>query len=120
MTADRSRLAALASAALGLALLGGAGAAQARSDVYWSVGVGVPGVVVGASSAAPVYYTPPPVYYTPPPPVYHMPPAYRSPRPVYYGPPAVIISPRPPAYYHHGHRGHRGGRHHGGGHRNWR
>ena len=35
------------------------GVAQARSDVHWSIGVGVPGVVVGASSA-PLYYAPPP------------------------------------------------------------
>src|SRR5690606_37863796 len=63
MTNNRSWMKAVASLALGLGLLAGAGVAQARSDVYWSVGIGVPGVVVGAGNAAPVYYTPPPVYY---------------------------------------------------------
>ena len=55
----------------GLALAGVAGAAQARTDVHFSVGLGVP---------APVYYAPPPVYYAPPP-VY-----YSRPAPVYYQP----------------------------------
>ncbi|AVP58093.1 hypothetical protein [Pulveribacter suum] len=104
-----------AAAGLGLALLAGTGAAHARSDVYWSVGVGVPGVVVGAGNAAPVYYTPPaPVYYAPPPPVYYAPPppVYQSPRPVYYAPP-VMVAPRP--YWRgHGYHGHHGGR------RDWR
>ncbi|WP_313078896.1 hypothetical protein [Pulveribacter sp.] len=113
MTATRSWLAA---AGVGLALLVGAGTAQARSDVYWSVGVGVPGVVIGAGNAAPVYYTPPaPVYYAPPPVVY-APPVYRAPRPVYYAPP-VVVSP-PVGYYRgHGH-GHRRGHH--GHRRDWR
>ncbi|SDM40652.1 hypothetical protein SAMN05428957_105230 [Oryzisolibacter propanilivorax] len=98
----------ITSAGVALALLAGAGAAQARSDVQWSIGVGVPGVVVGAS--APGYYTPPaPVYYTPPPPVYYRPPApvYYAPPPVYYRPPApVYVAPRPyygGGYYHHHH-----------------
>ena len=56
-----------ASAGVALALLAGAGAAQAR-DVSWSVGIGVPGVVVGASNG---YYAPAPVYVAPPPPVYY-------------------------------------------------
>ena len=51
-------------------MLAGAGAAQAR-DVNWSVGVGVPGVVIGASNG---YYAPAPVYVAPPPPVYYAPP----------------------------------------------
>ncbi|RYF00226.1 MAG: hypothetical protein EOO32_07340, partial [Comamonadaceae bacterium] len=68
MTQRRSLYAIAASAGVALALLAGSGVAQARSDVSWSIGVGVPGVVVGAGGG----YAPPPVYYAPPP------------RPVYY------------------------------------
>jgi len=72
--------AALAGAA---ALLLGAGAAQAHGDnIYWSIGVGSPGVYVGAASAPPVVAYPPVVYMPPPRPVVYMPPV-----PVYYGPP---------------------------------
>ena len=46
MTQRRSWFAAVASAGVALALMAGAGTAQARSDVYWSVGVGAPGVVM--------------------------------------------------------------------------
>lgn len=64
MTQRRSWFAAVASAGVALALMAGAGTAQARSDVYWSVGVGAPGVVMGFGNAAPMYYVPPPpVYY---------------------------------------------------------
>ena len=112
----------LAVVGIGFALAASAGVAQARDNVNWSVGIGVPGVVVGASNGypaygysapAPVYYAPPPTYYAPPRPVYYAPP-----RPVYYAPP-VVYSP-PPAYYYrdrgynrdrgyyrgHGHRRH--------------
>lgn len=47
MTINRSFQAMAAAAGVALALLTAAGAAQARSDVSWSVGIGVPGVVVG-------------------------------------------------------------------------
>ena len=104
MTQRRSWFAA-ASAGLALVLMVGAGTAQARSDVYWSVGVGAPGVALGVGNGAPVYYAPPPpVYYAPPPAV------YVPPRPVYYAPPAVAYPP--PRYYgghghyHHHHRHH--------------
>jgi hypothetical protein len=79
----------LAASGLALAALMAAGAAQARGDVYWSVGVNSPGVALGVASAPPVYVAPPPVYYAPPPPV------YVAPRPVYYGPPPVYYAPRP-------------------------
>lgn len=103
----------MACAAVGLALAGGA---QARSDVYWSVGVGAPGAQVILGNA-PVYVAPPPVVVHRPPPVYYYPPA-----PVYYPPPPPVVQvPRPvyfvggprwvepPRYhphpgYHHGHR----------------
>lgn len=101
MTKTRSIYAMAGAAGVALALLAGTGAAQAR-DVSWSVGIGVPGVVVGASNG---YYAPPPVYVAPPPPVYYAPP----PRPVYYAPPAYYAPP-PVVYY--GHRHHRHHRHH--------
>ena len=63
MTKTRSVSTAAAVAGVALALLAGAGSAQAR-DVNWSVGIGVPGVVVGASNG---YYAPAPVYVAPPP-----------------------------------------------------
>jgi len=112
-----------ASAGVALALLAGSGAAQAR-DVSWSIGVGVPGVVVGAGGGyapppvyyapppRPVYYAPPPVVYAPPPPVYYRPP----PRPVYYAPPVVVA---PYGYYREG-RGHRHHYDRGYGRRDWR
>ncbi|WP_406625586.1 hypothetical protein [Acidovorax sp. SDU_ACID1] len=117
MTQRRSWFAAAASAGVVLALLAGPGIAQARSDVYWSVGVGAPGLAVGVGNAAPVYYAPPPVYYAPPPPVVYAPPVYRTPRPVYYAPP-VVYAP-PPVYYRGpGHRHWRGHDHRGP--RHWR
>ena len=82
-----------------------AAAANARSDVSWSLGINAPGVAFGVA-APPVYYAPPPpvyyrpapVYYEPPPPVYYRPaPVYYSPPPVYYGPPR--------GYYHRHHHG---------------
>ena len=56
-------------AAVGVAALAAAGAAQAGGNVYWSVGVAAPGVQVGVANAppvyaaAPVYVQPAPVYY---------------------------------------------------------
>ena len=94
MNKTRSIYALVAVAAVALAGLGASGAAQARSDVNWSIGVAVPGVVVGVGNgyqgysgyAPPVYYPPPrPVYYAPPPPVYYAPPP-----PVYYAPPPTL------------------------------
>jgi len=126
MTQRRSLSALVASAGVALALLAGSGVAQAR-DVSWSIGVGVPGVVIGAGGGyapPPVYYAPPPrpVYYAPPavyappPPVYYAPP----PRPVYYAPPVVVA---PYGYYRDGGRHHHHGRGHydrGHGRRDWR
>lgn len=100
----------LAVVGLGFALAASAGVAQARDNVNWSVGIGVPGVVVGASNGYPAYSygaysAPAPVYYAPPPPVYYAPP-----RPVYYAPP-VVYSP-PAAYYYRDRDDRRGHRHH--------
>jgi hypothetical protein len=111
MTKTRSLYAMAASAGVALALLAGTGAAQAR-DVNWSVGIGVPGVVVGASNG---YYAPAPTYYAPPPPVYYAPP-----RPVYYAPPPAYYAPPPVVYYGDRGYGHpRHHRHHGHGHGRW-
>lgn len=65
--------------------------AAASAGTSWSIGVNVPGIVVG--TPAPVYYepapayTPPaPVYYQPPPPVRYRPAPVYEPAPVYYEP----------------------------------
>ena len=85
--------------------LGFAGAAQARDNVYWSLGVGAPGVALGVGNAPPVVYAPPPVYVAPPP-VYVPPrPVYMAPPPAYYAPPVVY---RPAPGYYYGPRGEHG------------
>ena len=105
---------------LAIGTLGFAGAAQARDNVYWSLGVGAPGVAVGVGNAPPVVYAPPPVYVAPPP-VYVQPrPVYMAPPPAYFAPP-VVYQPAPSYYYgppgHYRHRHWRERRH---GHRDWR
>ncbi len=60
MTRTRSLFAMAAAVGVALAALGGAPVAHARGDVTWSVGVGVPGVVVGATNGYPAYVAPPP------------------------------------------------------------
>ena len=113
-----SRLAG-AAATLALATFGFCGAANARDNVSFSVGVGLPGVQVGNMNAYPVYNQPQPVYvqpqpvYVQPQPVYVQPaPAY-APRPVYYGQPAyygqpVYAAPQPIYYSRPHHRRHGG------------
>ncbi len=51
---------------LGLGLVLGAAGAQA-GEVYWSLGMQTPGVVIGTSNAAPVYVAPAPVVVYPAP-----------------------------------------------------
>ena len=117
----RSGLMAGCAALLAIGAVGFAGAAQARDNVSFSVGIGVPGVAVGVNNAYPVYTQP---VYTQP--VYSQPaypqPVYVQPRPVYVQPAPVYVQPAPvyyqnyqnyqnaPVYYGrpHGH-GHRGG-----------
>ena len=103
MKYSRSVYARAAAVALALAAAGTATVAQARSDVFFSIGANVaPGVSVGVSNA--------PAYY---PPVYAQQPVYMAPQPVYYGyaQPQVYLQPAPvyyaPArvYYGPGHRG---------------
>jgi hypothetical protein len=121
VSSTRAMLMAGAAAVLSVAALGFSSGAHARSDVNFSVGVSVPGVVVGVSNAYPVYTAPvygyqQPVYGYQPQPVYVQPrPVYRP----YYVQAPVYVAP-PPVYYrgghhhrHHGH-GHRGHGHHRG------
>ncbi len=105
-TVFNSKRTGLIAATLAVAAFGFAGAAQARDNVSFSVGIGVPGVQVGVTNAYPVYSQP---VYVQPAPVYVQPaPVYVQPRPVYYGPQPVYYAPQP-VYVrpgrHHGHRG---------------
>jgi hypothetical protein len=113
-----------AALALGLAGLAATGAAHARDNVHWSVGINAaPGVVVGVGNTRPVivqqpvYVQPQPVYVQPQP-VYVQPQTIYSVPPVQYTQPQVIypagafvqpvVVQRVPIY--------RGGHHHGHGH----
>ncbi|MEO7393158.1 MAG: hypothetical protein ABIU58_13360 [Ramlibacter sp.] len=95
--------------ALVLAAAGTATVAQARSDVFFSIGANVaPGVNIGVSNA-PYYY--PPVYaapyYVQPAPVYYQPSTYYVSEPVYVRPAPVYgvnYYYGPSVYY--GHRRH--------------
>ena len=78
LSAKRSALIAGATAALAMAAIGFASSAEARGDVQFSVGVGLPGVSVGVSNAYPVYGGyPQPVFVEPA-------PVYVQPAPIYY------------------------------------
>ena len=91
--ANRSVVVAGAIATLAVAAMGFAGSAQARDNVYWSVGVGTPGAVVNVGNVGSVY--PQPVYVQPQP-VYVQPaPVYVQPRPVYVRPRPVYVQPQP-------------------------
>jgi hypothetical protein len=103
INAKRSGLIAGVAATLAVAAMGFAGAAQARDNVAFSVGIGVPGVQVGVTNAYPVYTQPQPVYVQPA-------PVYVQPQPVYYGAQPVYMQPQP-VYYGRPH----GRRHHDGG-----
>jgi hypothetical protein len=106
MKYSRSVYAKAAAVALALAAAGTATVAQARSDVFFSLGANVaPGVAIGVSNMPPMYY--PPVYVQPQ-------PVYIQPQPVYYGYASqqVYVQPAPVyyapgrVYYGPGHRGH--------------
>jgi hypothetical protein len=104
---------AAAVAGVALAALGTASVAQARSDVFFSIGANVaPGVSLGVSNVrpyyqAPVYVQSAPVYYQPAPVYYQPAPVYYEPTPVYYQP-SVYVTPSygvtyvRPGYRHHG------------------
>jgi len=112
-------------AALGVALaaLASAGAAQAGDNVYWSVGMSVPGMQVGVANAVPVVqqvYMPRPQVYVAQQPVYVAPqPVYVQPAPMYMAQPQYVQVgwdrpdygwKRRHGHRHHGHHGHRGHR----------
>jgi hypothetical protein len=94
----------LAAAAF-VALTAMAGSAQARDNVFFSLGVqAAPGVTLGVSNApvvaAPVYVMPQPVYVAPQ-------PVYVAPQPVYVAPAAAVYygpGRRVGWHRHHGHR----------------
>ena len=118
LSAKRSAMIAGASAALAIAAMGFATSADARGDVSFSIGVGLPGIAVGVGNAYPVYGGYPQPVYVEQAPVYVQPrPVYVQPAPVYYGPPPVYYQPRTiyvqpaPVYYGrpHGWQGRHGG-----------
>lgn len=99
-----------AAAGVALAALGTASVAQARSDVYFSIGANVaPGVTLGVSNVRPYY--PQPVYVQPAPVYYQPAPVYYQPAPVYYpttyiAPPVYGVTYVWPARHHRHHRHH--------------
>lgn len=100
---------AVIAAGLALAALGAASVAQARDNVYWSVGVqAAPGVTLGVGNhrpyAAPVYVQPAPVYVQPAP-VYMPPQQVYYPQNYYVQPAPVYVQPYPVyrAGYHRPH-----------------
>jgi hypothetical protein len=105
-SAHQRLLIAGATAALALAAMGFSGGAHARDNVTFSVGIGVPGVVIGATNSYPAaypvaypVYSQPQVVYTQPQPVYVQPrPVYTQPRPVYVQPAPMYYQPAP-VYY---------------------
>ncbi len=118
--ASRKVFMAGAAATVALAALSFGSSAQAKDNVYWSVGVGSPGVALNVGNAYPAYpvYSQPQAVYVQPQPVYVQPqPVYVQPAPVYYQNAPVYYQPRPvyvqpqPVYYGrpHGWRGHHGG-----------
>ena len=109
--AKRSAVVVGTATTLAVAAFAFSGAAQARDNLAFSVGIGVPAVQVGVSNAYPVYTQRQPVYVQQAP-VYLQPaPVYVQPLPVYYnayGQP-VYAAPQP-VYHEHRHHGHwRGG-----------
>jgi hypothetical protein len=94
------------------ALLAAAGA-QARDNVYWSVGIeAAPGVTLGVGNTrpvvvapAPIYMAPQPIYVAPQPVVVYPRGYYVQPAPVYYaGGPVYYAKPKKWKKHHHGWR----------------
>jgi PXPV repeat (3 copies) len=110
MKITRSSLAKVAAVAgIALAAMGTATMAQARSNVFFSIGANVaPGVTLGVSNgyyAPPVYVQPAPVYYQPAPVYYQPQTVYYQPAPVYVAPPVYGVTYVRPAYRHVWHHG---------------
>ena len=100
-----------AASTVAVVALGFAGAVQARDNVAFSAGLGVPGVQLGISHVYPVY-TQQRLVYVEQVPVYVQPaPVYLQPRPVYYGGygQPVYLETRPLHHKHRYHRHWRGG-----------
>ena len=74
-----------ACAGLALVAMGFADSAHARDNVTFSISVGGPNVLVGATNAYPVYRQPRPVYVQPAVVYYQQAPVYYQAQPVYYG-----------------------------------
>ena len=102
----------LAAAAL-MALAAVGTAAQARDNVFWSLGVeAAPGVSLGVGNTRPVVVAPAPVYVAPQ-------PVYVAPAPVVVQPRRVYVEPAPVIYEEtvivrpgHGHGRHKEHHHH--------
>ena len=78
-------------ATLALAAMSFADSAHARDNVFWSVGMGAPGVSLSVGNAGPGYMEAQPVYIQPE-------PIYYQPRTVYVRPAPVYVQPLP-VYY---------------------
>ena len=114
--AKRSGMTFVGAAALAVLALGFTCTVQARDNVSISVGIGLPGIQIGAANGFPIYTQPRPVYVQPAqiyaalqPIYYGSQPVYVLQQPVYYGPQPVYIQPQP-MYYGRPY----GRRHHGG------
>jgi hypothetical protein len=100
----KSVVIAIAAAACALAT----GAAQARGNVFWSIGINAAPIGVAVSNGpvyapAPVYVEPAP-FYAEPAPFYVEPAPVYAPAPVVYDAPRIVYRPVPvvvgPRYYH--------------------
>ena len=88
---NRSVFLAGATATLALAAIGFAAPAHAKDNVFWSVGMGAPGVALSVGNAGPVYMQAQPVYVQPE-------PIYYQPRPAFVRTAPVYVQ-RLPVYY---------------------
>lgn len=89
---SRSALMAGAAAAVALVAMGFAGGAQARDNVSFSVGIGVPGVQFGVNNVYPVYSQQP--VYVQPQPVYVQRQVYVQPQPYFVQQAPVYVQSR--------------------------
>lgn len=92
----------LCATALGLAL---SAAGAHAGDVYWSLGMQAPGVVLGAGNVAPVYVAPAPLYIPPPPVAVYQAPVAVYPAPRTIVAPAYGAAWAPPGHFKHRHHG---------------
>jgi hypothetical protein len=107
-TFSRSSIAGACAMALALSASLLVQSARAGENVFWSIGVGTPGLVLQAGNAVPVYVQPQPVYVQPAP-MYVVPqPVLVQPQPRYYSraPQVVYVQP---GYRHGEYRRHRRG-----------